>query len=87
MKTTQNYVIQNRLRARNLVNYRHTFQLNVNKFYRLKKGKEKYQIRKLHHLHIHNLKALIRYNPYSHVFDYLVLVDPMEVTRRDEFDR
>ena len=33
------------------------------------------------------MKALIRYNPYAHVVDYLVLVDPMEVPRREEFDR
>jgi hypothetical protein len=33
------------------------------------------------------LKALIRYNPYAHVVDYLVLVDPMEVPMREEFDR
>ena len=38
-------------------------------------------------MHIHYLKALIRYNPYAHVVDYLVLVDPIEVPRRKEFDR
>jgi hypothetical protein len=37
-------------------------------------------------LHIHNLKALIRYNPYAHVVDCLVLVDPMEVPTWEEFD-
>jgi hypothetical protein len=38
-------------------------------------------------LHIHNLKALIRYNPYAYVVNYLVLVDPKEVPNRVEFDR
>jgi hypothetical protein len=33
------------------------------------------------------VKALIRYNPYARVVDYLVLVDPMEVPTREEFDR
>jgi hypothetical protein len=32
------------------------------------------------------LKALIRYEPYAHVVEYLVIVDPMEVPNRDEFD-
>jgi hypothetical protein len=27
------------------------------------------------------------YNPYAHVVDYLVLVDPIEVLRCDDFDR
>jgi hypothetical protein len=86
MKTTQNS-IQNRMRMKNLVDDGHTFQLNVKQLYKPTKGQEKYQIRKPHHLHIHNLKALIRYNPYAHVVDYLVLVDPMEVPTREEFDR
>ena len=38
-------------------------------------------------MHIHKLKALIRYNPCAHVVDYLVLVDPMEVPSKNEFDR
>jgi hypothetical protein len=77
MKTTQN-VIRNRLRTMNLVDDGHTFQLNVKQLYKPTSGKEKYQIRKPHYLHIHNLKALIKYNPYAHVVDYLVLVDLME---------
>jgi hypothetical protein len=71
----------------NLVDDGHIFQLNVNHLYRPTKGKEKYQIRKSHHFHIHNLKALIRYNPYAHVVDYLLLVDPMEFHSMDEFDK
>ena len=59
----------------------------MKQLYKPTEGKEKYQIRKPHHLHIHNLKALIRYNPYAHVVDYLVLVDPMEVPTREHFDR
>jgi hypothetical protein len=55
----------------NLVDDGHIFQLNVNQLYKHTKGQEKYQIRKPHHLHIHNLKALIRYNPYAHVVDML----------------
>jgi hypothetical protein len=86
MKTTQN-AIRNRMRTTNLVDDGHTFQLNVKQLYKPTEGQEKYQIRKPHHLHIHNLKALIRYNPYAHVVDYLVLVDPMEVPTREEFDR
>jgi hypothetical protein len=86
MKSTQNS-IQNRMRRTNLVDDGHTFQFNVKQLYKPTKGQEKYQIRKPHHLHIHNLKALIRYNPYAHVVEYLVLIDPMEVPTREEFDR
>jgi hypothetical protein len=86
MKTIQN-VIRNRLRMMSLVDDGHTFQLNVKQVYKSTEGKEKYQIRKPHHLYIHNLKALIRYNPHAHVVDYLVLVDPVEVLMREEFDR
>ena len=86
MKTTQNS-IRNRMRMTNLVDDGHRFQLNVKQLYKHTEGQEKYQIRKPHHLRIHNLKALIRYNSYAHVVDYLVLVDPMEIPRREEFDR
>jgi hypothetical protein len=82
MKTTQNS-IRNRLRMTSLVDDGHTFQLNVKQLYKPTEGQEKYQIRKLHHLLTHNLKALIRYNPYAHMVDYLVLVDRMEVPTRE----
>jgi hypothetical protein len=82
MKTTKND-IQNRMRMVNLVDDGHTFQLNVKQLYKPTEGQEKYQIRKPHHLYIHNLKALIRYNPYTYVVDYLLLVDPMEVPMRE----
>ena len=71
----------------NLIDDGHTFQLNMKQLYKPIEVKEKYQIRKLHHLHIHNLKAFIMYNAYAHVVDYLVLVDPMEVPTSEEFDR
>jgi hypothetical protein len=82
MKTTQNDIL-NRMRTTNLVDDGHTFQLNMKQLYKPIEGQEKYQIRKPHHLHIQNLKTLIRYNPYAHVADYLVLVDPMEVPTRE----
>ena len=37
-------------------------------------------------MHVHNLKALMRFNPYANVVDYLVLVDPKDVHVRDAFD-
>jgi hypothetical protein len=86
IKTTQ-YTIQDRLRRNNLVDEGHTFMLNVKQLYKPTKGQEKYQIREPHQFHIQNLKALIRHNPYAHVVDYLVLVDPMEVPTKDTFDR
>ena len=52
----------------------------------MSKGQEKYQIRKPHRLHVHNLKALMRLDPYAHVVDYLVLIDPKDVHIRDAFD-
>ena len=70
-----------------MVNNGHTFELNVNQFYRPAKGKDQFRIRKPHHFHIHNLKALMRHNPYAHVVDYIFLVDPKDVSTRDEFDR
>jgi hypothetical protein len=82
MKTTQN-AIRNRMRMANLVDDGHTFQLNVKQLYKPRKGQEKYQIIKPHHLHIYNLKELIRCNPYAHVVDYIVLVDPMDVPTRE----
>jgi len=85
VKTTQN-AIRDRLRRDKLVNNGHTFELNVNQLYKPTEGKDHFRIRKPHHLHIHNLKALMRHNPYAHVVDYLVLVDPEVVPTRDEFD-
>ena len=70
-----------------MVDEGHTFQFNVKHIYKHIEGQEKYQIIKPHQFHIHNLKALIRHNPYAHVVDYLVLVDPMEVPTKDAFDR
>ena len=40
-----------------------------------------------HHLKIHNLKTMIRYNPYAHMVDYLVLVDPKQVPTKHAFDQ
>ena len=65
----------------------HTFQVNVKQLYKPTEGQEKYQIIKPHQLHIHNLEAFIRHNPYTRVVDYLVLVDPMEVPTMDALDR
>ena len=47
---------------------------------------EKCQIRKPYYLHVHKLKELSRLNPYAHVVDYIVLIDPKGVLVRDEFD-
>ena len=58
----------------------------LSNFSRLAEGQEKYQIRKPHRLHVHNLKALMRLNTYAHVVDYLVLVDPQDAWVRDAFD-
>ena len=85
VKSSQN-VIRDRLRRDKLVNNGHTYELNVNQLYRPTEGQDQYRIRKTHHLHIYNLKALMRHNPYAHVIDYLVLVDPKDVPSRDEFD-
>ena len=54
-------------------------------FIECQKGQEKYQIRKPHRLHVHNLKALMRLNRYAHVVDYVVLVDLKDVLVRDSF--
>jgi len=70
-----------------LVDNGHTFQLNVKQLYKPTECQQKYQIRKPHHLHVHNLKTLMRYNPYAHVVDCLVLVDPKEVPARHAFNR
>ena len=69
-----------------MVHNGHTFDLNVKKLYRPMECQEKYQNRKPRHLHVHNLKALMRLNPYAHVVDYLVLVEPKDVYVRDSFD-
>ena len=64
----------------------HKFDLNVKKIYRPMEVEEKYQIRKPHHLYVHNSVSLMRINPYAHVVGYLVLVDPKDVPVRDTFD-
>jgi len=69
-----------------LVHNGHTFYLNVKQLYRKTEGQEKYQIRKPHHLHVHNLKALMRLNPYAHVVDYVVLIEMEDIPVRNEFD-
>ena len=85
VKKTQN-AIWDRLQRDKLVHNGHTFDLNVKQLYRPMEGQEKCKIRKPHRLHVHNLKALMRFNPYSHVVDYLVLVDLKDVPIRDAFD-
>ena len=86
VKSTQN-AIRYRLQRDKLVNNGHTFELNVNQLYIPASRKDQFRIRKPHHFHIHNLKSLMRYNPYAHVVDCLVLVDPKNVPTRDEFDQ
>lgn len=63
-----------------------TFQLNVRQTYKASEGQCQYQIRKPHHLHVHNLKTLMRYNPYAHVVSYVLLVDPLQVPNKEAFD-
>ena len=70
-----------------LINGGKTFEFNVTQFYRQDEGKSQYQIRKAYHLHFHNLKTLFRYNPYAHVVDYVILVDPNQVPNKEAFDR
>jgi len=84
IKTRQN-VIRHHLTKTKLIEGSRTFHLNVNKIYNPSEGQFKYQIRKPHHLHVHKLKALIRYNPYSHVVDYVILVDPVQVPNKEAF--
>ena len=86
VKTTQN-VIRDQLQKDKLVHNGNTFDLNVKQLYKPIEGQEKYQIRKPQCLHVHNLKALMRHNPYAHVVEYLVLVDPKDVLDRDAFDK
>ena len=69
-----------------MVHNGHTFYLNVKQLYRKIEGQEKYQIRKPHRLHVHNLKALMRLNPYAHVVDYVVLLEMEDIPVRNEFD-
>ena len=64
----------------------HTFDLNEKQLYRPTEVQEKYQIRKPHRLHVHNLKALMRLNRYAHVVDNIVLVDPEDIPVINEFD-
>jgi len=73
VNTKQNAIL-NKLRKNNLVDKDYTFQLNFRQLYKLIEEKSKYQIRKLHHLHVYNLKMLIRYNPYAHVVEYVVFL-------------
>ena len=54
IKTKQNAIRQN-LTKRKLIGGGHTFQPNVRQIYKESEGKCQYQIRKPHHLHVHNL--------------------------------
>ena len=38
-------------------------------------------------MHVHNLKILMRYNPYVDVVDYGLLVDPIQVPNKETFDK
>ena len=64
----------------------HTFDLNVNQVNKPNEDQEKCQIRKHHHLLVQKSKALMMHNPYAHVVNYLVLVDPKYVPDKDAFD-
>lgn len=71
----------------NLIEGGRTFQLTVRQIYKPSEGKFKYQIRKPHHLHVHNLKTFMKYNPYAHVVDYVLLVDPVQFPNKEAFDK
>ena len=81
IKTKQNS-IWHHLAKTNLIEGGRSFQLNVIQVYKPDEGQFKYQIRKPHHLHVHNLKTLMRYNPFAHVVDYVLLVDPSQVPKK-----
>ena len=86
MKTKQNAIRQN-LTKKNLTDGGRRFQLNVRQTYKASEGQCQYQFRKPHHLHVHNLKTLMRYNPYAHVVNYVLLVDPVQVPNKEAFDK
>ena len=86
IKTKQN-AIRHHLTKTNLIEGGRTFQLNVIQIYKPSEGQFEYQIRKPHHLHVHNLKILMRYNPYAHVVNYVFLVDLVQVPNKEEFDK
>ena len=86
IKTKQN-IIQHHLKKTKLIEGVHTLPLNFRQIYNPIKRKFKYQIRNPHHMHVYNLKTLMRYNPYSHVVDYVLLVDPIQVPKKEVFDK
>ena len=85
VNTTQN-VIWEWLQRDKLVHNGNKFDLNVKQLYRKTEGQEKYQIRKPHRFHVHNLKALMRLNPYAHVVDYVVLLEMEDIPIINAFD-
>jgi len=84
---TKQKSIRHQLTKTNLIEVGHRFQLNVSQIYEPNEGQFKYQIRNPHHLNVHNLETLMRYNPYAHVVDYVLLVDPIQVPNKEAFDK
>ena len=72
---------------RNLIDGGRTFQLNVRQTYKASERQCQYQVRKPHHLHVHNLKTFMRYNPYAHVVSYVLLVEPVQVPNKGAVDK
>lgn len=71
----------------NLIEGGCTLQLNVRQIYKVSEGKFKYQIRKPHDLHVHNLKSLMRYKPYPHAVNYVILLDSIQVPNKEAFEK
>jgi len=86
IKTKQNPIRQN-LTKKNLIDGGRTCQLNVRQTYKASEGQCQYQVRKPYHLHVDNLKTFMRYNPYAHVINYVLLVDPVQVPNKKAFDK
>lgn len=72
---------------RNLIEGGRTFQLNVRQIYKASEGQCKYQIKNPNHLHVYKFNTLMKHNPYAHVVNYVLLVNPVQVPNKEAFDK
>eukprot|EP01018_Ginkgo_biloba_P013093 Gb_10123 [translate_table: standard] len=78
--------IRERLYLNNLIDGG-PLNLDVKQIYPPSHNPTHMQIRLPHKLHVQNIKTLLRNKPRAHVVNLLVLVDPEEVSSKNEFDR
>ena len=86
----QNKIRRDLIHIKKLVRKRQVFNLPITHIHRPpvdeNTGRRPLEIREPHKLHVQNLKKKMKINPHATVVPFIVMVDPLECAKLEDFD-